>query len=242
MPAEPSAPQQITWKEGDQVDLKLVDYSASGFLDPQGVLRDGRMENGVLRGTAAGEIGDRLMFLKSGGDACPFWTPLTVHIESRQPAVKKIWSAPLVKAKDLSVWTLVDLNKTFTASVTDVLGKVAQASQPPAPPACGINHNYWKDHLVGSHTGDKAPSDAAWRKRIGPDGIGWTYDGIPFKSPQQGENIAVVTRAGGFPSKIEVPVNACGRELYFMVGGVTFPMQSHVVNLRIILHYSDGGK
>ena len=82
VPAEPSAPQQITWKEGDQVDLKLVDYSASGFLDPQGVLRDGRMENGVLRGTAAGEIGDRLMFLKSGGDARPFWTPLTVHIES----------------------------------------------------------------------------------------------------------------------------------------------------------------
>lgn len=87
-----------------------------------------------------------------------------------------------------------------------------------------------------------SPNDAAWRKRIGPDGIGWTHDGIPFQSPKQGKNVAVVTLAGGFPSQIEVPVNAGGKELYLMIGGVTFPVQSHVVNLRIILDYSDGSQ
>ncbi len=86
------------------------------------------------------------------------------------------------------------------------------------------------------------PSDAAWRQKIGPDQIGWTHDGIPFKSPKQGKNIAVVTRAGGFPSKIEVPVRAGGKELYLMLSGMTFPVQSHVVNLRVTLDYADGSK
>ena len=197
-------PRPITWKEGDQVALKLADYSASGFLDPQGVLRDARLENGVLQGTVAGEPGARLLFLKSGAEACPFWSPLTVHIEPRQPVAKRIWSPPVVKAKDLGAWTLVDLGNVFTASVTDVLGQVAKASQPPPPPAFWVNHGYWKDHIV-DRVAPNNPSDAAWRKKIGPDQIGWTHDGIPFKSPKQGKNIAVVTLAGGFPSKIEVP-------------------------------------
>ena len=147
----------------------------------------------------------------------------------------------MVKAKDLSAWTLVDLSNIFTASVTEVLGKVARASPPPAPPAFWVNHCYWKQHIVNRVAPDN-PSDAAWRRKIGPDGIGWTHDGIPFKTSKQGKNVAVVTRAGGFPSKTEVPVGANGRELYLMIGGVTFPVQSQVVNVRIILDYADGSK
>lgn len=239
VPAEIPPSPPITWKEGDRVALELADRRASDFLDPQGVLDDARMEGGVLQGTVAGEPGVRLLFLKSGTEACPVWSPLTVHIEPRLPVVKKIWSPPAVKAKDLGAWTLVDLSNTFTASVTEVLGRVAKASQPPPPPALRVNHEYWKNHIV-DRVAPNNPSDAAWRRKIGPDQVGWTHDGIPFRSPKQGKNIAVVTLAGGFPSKVKVPVGAGGKELYLMLSGMTFPAQSHVVNLRVTLDYSDG--
>jgi hypothetical protein len=239
VPVESAPARPITWKEGERVALSLADHRASGFLDPQGVLRDARLENGSLQAVVAGEPGMRLLFLKSGNASCPRWAPLTVRIEPRQPVLKKIWSPPAVKAKDLHAWTLVNLSDEYNASVTEVLGRVTKATQPPPFPAFEVNHSYWLDHINARMTAG-SPSDAAWRKKIGPDQVGWTHDGIPFQSAKQGKNIAVVTRAGGFPPKIEVPLRAGGKELYLMLSGITFPPQSHVVNLRIVLRYADG--
>jgi hypothetical protein len=246
VPAEITARKPVTWKEGDPValncaaqDLDCLDLGDRVILDPQGVLHVPIAGGGTLAGTVVGEPGPHVLFLKSGTDACPFWSPLTVLIEPRQPVAKPIWSPPRVKAKDVGAWTLINLNNLFNANVTDVLGQVAKASRPPRPPALEVNYVYWKDHLL-SRVDPGSPSDAAWRKKIGPDQVGWTHDGIPFKSASQGKNIAVVTRAGGFPEKIEVPVGAGGKELYLMLSGMTFPAQSHVVNLRVTLDYAAG--
>jgi hypothetical protein len=241
-------PQPITWKEGDKATLKLADYSASDFFDPQGVLGSARMENGELQGMVAGEPGARLLFLKSGTEACPLWLPLTVDIEAKQPIAKKVWTPPAVKAGDLHAWTLVDLSKLFNASVAEVPAQVVKGAHAPLLPASQVNHRYWVAHVDGSAGPAKCVdvippnpvSDAAWRKKIGPDQIGWTHDGIPFKSEKEGKNIAVVTRAGGFPVKIDVPVRAVGKEIYLMISGMTFPAQSQVVNLRVTLEYANG--
>jgi hypothetical protein len=238
VPAEIIAPQPVTWKEGDRAELKLADFSASSILDPQSVLDDVRIEDAVLQGTVAGEPGMHVLFFRSGTEACPFWLPLTARIESRQPAPKKTWSPPVVKANDPTAWTMIDLTKAFNASVTEVLSIVAQASQPQPPPALDVNRQYWKDHIT-TRLDPKGLSDAAWRQKIDSKGVGWTHDGIPFMSSQKGKNIAVVTRAGGFPEKIEIPFNATGKELYLMLTGITFPAQSHVVNVRVTLDYAD---
>jgi hypothetical protein len=238
----------VAWEKGRNARLILADYSASDFLDPQGVLREATVENGVLQGTVVGESGARLLFLKSGNTACPSWTPLTIRVDLKEPVPKPTWSPPPVKANDLSVWHLVDLSNTFNGSVPEVLGRVGRASRPPTAPASEVNHSYWRSHVDGGMGPGKCVdvippnpvSDAAWRKKIGPDQIGWTHDGIPFKSVKQGNNIAVVTRAGGFPQKIDVPINVGGKELYLMLSGMTFPVQSHVVNLKITLGYADG--
>lgn len=111
---------------------------------------------------------------------------------------------------------------------------------PPAP-ASEVNTNYYKDHLVEPFVSPK-PSDEAWRNKIGADGIGWTTDGIPFRSPKTGPNIGVVTLAGAFPAALEVPIGAQGKSLYLMISGTTFAMQSHVVNLRVTLRYADGSE
>ncbi len=75
---------------------------------------------------------------------------------------------------------------------------------------------------------------------MGEDGIAWTADGIPFMSVKDGNNIAAVTLVGGFPQKLTFPIHTKGQTLYLMVSGITFPAQSHVVNLRVSLQYADG--
>jgi len=114
---------------------------------------------------------------------------------------------------------------------------------PPAAPASGNGHKYWVDHVSQRYHGKQmpGPSDAAWRAKVGSDNVAWTTDGIPFRSVRDGDNIAVVTLAGaGFPEAIQFPVGERGSALYLMVSGITFPMQSHVVNLRVTLLYADG--
>jgi hypothetical protein len=130
--------------------------------------------------------------------------------------------------------------------MTQAMPRVIAAAKAPALPASGIGFEYrgnfmeeWM--LAGGRQGMKLPiSDAAWRAKVGDDGVAWTAEGIPFKTAKSGDNIAVVTLVGGFPERIEVPVGAAGQTLYLMLSGVTWPMQSHVVNLRLTCRYRDG--
>ena len=152
-----------------------------------------------------------------------------------------VWSPPGAGDKDLNLWTLVDMGKAYNAALTEVLARVVREAQPPAPSASTVGFGYWKDHLLTYHgSRNEAISDAAWRAKVGDDGVAWTADGIPFHSAKEGANIAVVTRAGGFPEAIEIPVNVLGKTLYLMISGMTWPAQSHVPNLRITLGYADG--
>ena len=151
----------------------------------------------------------------------------------------KVWSRPNVPAHDLSLWAPLDLRSTFNASVPEVMARVHAAVRPPPEPASPINTVYYKDHLVAPFVSPK-PADDAWRKKVGPDGIAWTTDGIPFLTSKEGPNIAVVTRAAVFPQALAFPIGQSGKTLYLMISGTTFAMQSHVPNLRLTLRYEGG--
>ncbi|MCX5768701.1 MAG: hypothetical protein NTZ09_00295, partial [Candidatus Hydrogenedentes bacterium] len=153
----------------------------------------------------------------------------------------KVWKA-LGGEHDLARWRLVDLSGVFNSTVVDAPRFVQENAPAPEMPASQVNFGYWKDHFRETHHGGRieTPSDAAWRAKVGEDGIGWTRDGIPFKSPKEGPNLGVVTVTGGFPKKLSFPVGASGKTLYLMISGITFPVQSHVPNLRVTLHYAGG--
>ena len=151
------------------------------------------------------------------------------------------WSPPGAEGKDLAHWTLIDLTEVYNARVTDVLQRVTERAVPPEMPANQIGFDYWKQHLLQYHgSRNQEISDAAWRNKVDEEGIAWTTDGIPFKTSKNGPNIGVVTRAGGFLETLTIPIAAEGKALYLMLSGMTFPVQSHVVNLRMALHYADG--
>jgi len=235
-------PDESTVKQGDELKVSLPDDAITGWSDPQGILNGARLEDGMLKGIVGCEPGPALLFLSVGGRECPSLAPVRLRVEPKTSArPQKVWSAPRAPDKDLQPWIQVDLKSTFNASVTEVLQHVADSAQPPQSPASEVGFGYWKDHLIARCLStSQPPSDAAWRKKVGPDGIAWTTDRIPFKTSKEGPNIGVVTLAGGYPAKLEFPVNASGKELYLMISGMTFPVQSHVVNLRVTLRYADG--
>ena len=220
--------------------LKLADYSASSFLDPQGVLRRCAAGKWHRAGHGGGRAG--------GPTALPEvrhrGLPVLVAADGPHRAQAAGRQEDLVAAGGEGERSQrVDARGSEQSLHGFRDGRVGPSRQGFATAAsaglggqpCLLEGPYHRLACAPNN-----PSDAAWRQKIGPDQIGWTHDGIPFKSPKQGKNIAVVTRAGGFPAKIEVPVDAGGKELYLMLSGMTFPVQSHVVNLRVTLEYADG--
>ena len=151
------------------------------------------------------------------------------------------WKAP-AGDHDLNRWTLVDLAAVYNATIVDALARVEKEAPRPANPASQVGFDYWRSHLGDRHHGDavQMPSDAAWRAKVGADGVAWTTDGIPFKTVKEGNNIGIVTQAGAYPLRLEFPVSAVGKTLYLMISGESFPVQSHMPHLRVTLHYTDG--
>jgi hypothetical protein len=198
--------------------------------------------NWVLLSTPQGNAGRIVVRFKETGVTTfsPKETPRLTGNEVRR------WSPPLMKSKEPMMWTLINLDTIFNTSVTEVLQQVAEAAVPPLSPASQVGFNYWRNYHMGSpgfnqsKSYNQAISDSAWRSKVDENGTAWTTDGIPFKSRKQGYNIAVVTLAGGFPHGITFPVDAKGTTLYLMLSGITFPVQSHIVNLRVTLCYNDG--
>jgi hypothetical protein len=234
-PAEIALPAEKRVESGAEFALDLAAAGAVDFLNPQAVLQNARVEAGILRGTITDESGPGLLFLLAGATSCPVWVPIRLRVE-RTGVPPRLWSPPRV-GQDLGNWTLIDLRPVFNAALTQVLERVAAAARPPAPPASQIGFGYRNEHLTARQ---KPVSDAAWRAKVGAEGIAWTADGIPFRTCREGPNIGVVTRAGGFPVRLGFPVRAAGRTLYLMLSGMTFPAQSHVANLRVEVVYAGG--
>jgi len=235
-------PDEVALRPGDRFTSDLAGCRLSDWSDPQGLLSEAKLAGGALQGIVSGTPGPGLLFVLAGEAPCTTWIPLRVKIEATNaPPPPKTWSPPSAGSHDLSRWTLVDLSGVFNASVTNVLPRLSEAAQPPPAPASQVGFGYWKDHLLQYHgSRNQEISDAAWRRKVGPDNVAWTTDGIPFKTAKAGPNIGVVTRAGVFPTRLGFPVSSGGRTLYLMLSGMTFPVQSQVVNLRLTLRYTDG--
>ena len=70
-------------------------------------------------------------------------------------------------------------------------------------------------------------------------GVITTKSGIPFRTPAEGNNCATVSIWDNFPTKMEIPVNASGKELAVLLCGTTHAMQSFVVNAKLTVVYED---
>lgn len=66
-------------------------------------------------------------------------------------------------------------------------------------------------------------------------GILPTEPGIPFRASADGKNIVFVSQWDNFPKRVKIPVARPARHVYLLMASVTNPMQSGVVNGRVVL-------
>jgi hypothetical protein len=102
----------------------------------------------------------------------------------------------------------------------------------------GVCRDYMLDHLVGPRAmsvGNLRLSD-----KFNDQGVFVTQAGIPFAQRQDGDNLVALSRWKEFPDSVRVPVEDSARRVYFLISGVTFPMQSQIANVRLVVNYADG--
>ena len=64
--------------------------------------------------------------------------------------------------------------------------------------------------------------------------------GIPFQTPQTGDNVACVSVWDNFPTELTVPLSGTAKELAVLFVSTTNAMQTGVENARITVEYADG--
>lgn len=136
-------------------------------------------------------------------------------------------------------WKLLPLSQFYNGSLSTLLFHHFWSSDTAgADPVC---RDYMLAHLVGSRSG--RPNDNLLRSEVNDQGVFVTHVGIPFAQRAVGNNLVALSLTWKtFPDRVVVPVESIARKIYFLISGVTFPMQSQIANARITINYADGGK
>ncbi|OQA88644.1 MAG: hypothetical protein BWY31_00242 [Lentisphaerae bacterium ADurb.Bin242] len=131
----------------------------------------------------------------------------------------------------------VDLSSCFNASLTEIH---QQEFRSPRPEGYSIgmrlNGRYaWEWNHYG-HNALKV-DDSGLRNS---GGIITSSSGVQFKTPETGRNALCVSLWDNFPTAAEIPLSGKAEGLAVLFCGTTNAMQSHVVNARFSVLYTDG--
>lgn len=183
--------------------------------------------------------GTERRFRAEGGVSGAFLGKNTLEItgfanESRLSSDVRYW--PQHAPAKQQGWRLLRLDPLLNDSLSEVLFHRFWTAEYSYSVCC----DYMVDHLVGYRS--KLPDDRRLRAGVNEKGVFVTQVGIPFAQRREGNNIVALSRWKEFPDHVEIPVNDFARKIYLLISGVTFPMQSHIANASVLIHYADGGK
>ncbi len=139
-------------------------------------------------------------------------------------------------ARHAKAYQTVSLDPLFNESFSTVLSRPFWTSEYPYAVCC----DYMLAHMIGSR--NWIPDDSRLRSRIDADGLFRTRYGIPFRQRANGNNMLALGRWRHLPGNVDIPLDGSARKIYLLLSSMTFPMQSHIANARVILDYVDGGR
>ncbi|ADU15230.1 DUF4450 domain-containing protein [Asticcacaulis excentricus] len=130
----------------------------------------------------------------------------------------------------------VDLSAAFNDKVTNIFqpGKYRSPRSPfvsLAMPAQGIGA--WAGHVNATATID----DAALRQAGGEITI---VNGLRFRTPADGTNIAFASLWDNYPDEVSVPLRGQAKRAFLLMAGSTNHMQSRLTNGEVVVAYTDG--
>ena len=221
----------------DNWQLKATNIKS--IEDPQGVL-SGIKENlssagngeYTISGTLSGVTGHRTLFIKRSQGKATWLQP--VHIEIDKKA--KVMPAAFTRL-DKELCEPVNIDRYFNDSITNTFQNRYFSPRPPSTtlqiPTQGIGE--WCHPQLTADI-----DDSGIRGQFNKNGIFTTSNGIPLRTPKEGNNIAYTSLWDNFPDTILIPLHGKASNAYLFLAGTTNHMQCHIVNGMVTVGYKDG--
>jgi hypothetical protein len=215
-------------------DAKLLD-----FHDPQGVLSEAKIDDGVLTGKVTHNAGDHEIFgLAKVGDTTQ-WRIFKVHVTDVKADDAMAAKTEIDVPKDAS-WKQVDLQSAFNGDIRTIY---QQQYLSPRPNTCSLRiaingYSSWQNYGNGSNT----PKIDFKNVSTLTDNTGHLLagKGVPFQFSDADKNIAFTSTWDNWPHQINVPVNKAGDAVWFLICGTTNPMEVRIPNAELRMTYADG--
>lgn len=150
-------------------------------------------------------------------------------------AIEKLGLTYPDKAKNSKQLKPQNIAKAFNAKVTDIFNNEYISPRPTSTsleiPTQGVGewcHPAFKPEI----------NDSVFRAMA--NGGVFVVDGIPFNTPQKGENIVFTSLWDNYPAEVSVTLKAQKAEAaYLLMAGSTNHMQTHLDNALVVAQYSD---
>jgi len=234
-------PAAIKGNVGENIRLIAENAQIEEFEDPQGVLENEKIENGVLTATLTFNKGYHTVVAKTLAGKAPQWRIFRIKVND--PKGDALQEERFVKEIPSNVsWETIDIQPLLNADIRTIYQQKYMSPRPNTV-SCRLGTDgyspwtfwHWKTKLPVIKT-DKAETMLDDKNRL------ITQQGIPFRWYKGDKNIAFTSMWDNYPAKIDFPVNQTGNAVYFLVSGSTNVMQCQIANAVIRLNYSDGQK
>lgn len=128
---------------------------------------------------------------------------------------------------------MVDIDHALNASITDIF---EQRYLSPRSPYTTLQ-TPWQGIGEWCHPLLTASIDDSGLRAKG--GVLQTPFGVDFRTPASGHNIAFTTLWDNYPDRLAIPLTGQASRAWLLMAGTTNHMQSHVVNGRVVVRYTD---
>jgi hypothetical protein len=227
---------------GEKIVLGADRARIVSFSDPQATLSNASVADGMITATlAADAAGHHTVIARVDAEGA---SQLRLfHIDVADPAAEVSRQAKTVERIPMRArWAPVDISAALNADIRAIF---RQKYLSPRPDTVSVR--------IGED-GYSPWTFPFWK--VGPpvieldrvsgmrdeSGRLLTPQGVPFHWAKNAmeRNVAFTSLWDNWPDRVSVPVGKRGDAVYFLVCGSTNPMQCHIANAVITLHYADG--
>ena len=227
-PAMPAEALAVNAVAGEPASLKVPEGAIVEFHDPQGMLNNAVLRDGIISGTWTRNAGDHMMlaFARSG-DATQWRTFKIKLADPQAEAARRAKQVASIPAD--ARWECLDLTQALNGDIRTIF---QQQYLSPRPDTCSVRLG--TDGFSTWQTKNAAPkvdlsgmpallNEHRWLK---------TPQGVPFSWSTGARNIAFTSQWDNWPRSVTVPVGKAGEALWMLVCGSTNPMQVRIAKRR----------
>ena len=225
---------------GEEIIFTAKDSKIVTFEDPQKVLENGNIRDGILHARLADNKGYHTVIAKvivgeHIGQYRIFRVKINDPAGDAKEAVRYVEKIP-----ETAVWETVDVYSLHNADIRTIY---RQQYLSPRPNTVSVRlgtdgYSPWTFPLWRSRPPEIKTDNVI--NMLKDENRLVTPQGVPFIWSSGVDNVAFTSMWDNYPAKIDFPVNKTGEAVYFLVSGSTNVMQCQITNAVIRLKYVDG--